>query len=77
MKLAGWSRKNDDLFSFKTAMAPVSVLNIPEVLEDLCAKRRHFYSSRPMASEQAELCCQNKTMVIQPYGEEWRMSVLN
>jgi hypothetical protein len=74
VKMTEWSRQYGDMFSYKMGATNVVVLNSPEVLEELCVKKGHLYSSRPSVSKQAELCTNNKRIVTQEYGDDWRVS---
>lgn len=73
LKLTEWSLKYGDVFSYMMGQSPVIVLNSAEAINDLFVKRGSKYSSRPKASNQADLITQNARIVAIPYGDQWRV----
>lgn len=75
LKLTEWSYKYGDFYCYMMGQAPMVVLNSHEAINDLFVKRGGKYSSRPKASNQANLITQNARIVAQPYGEQWRVRI--
>ncbi|KAH8817510.1 cytochrome P450 [Xylogone sp. PMI_703] len=71
-KLAQWATIYGPFFCYQIGPTPAIVLSSPETLEELCVKRGHIYSSRPKASNQAEIITGKFRIVNMPYGDEFR-----
>jgi hypothetical protein len=73
-QLTQWATQFGDIYSYKNGPRAVVVLSSPSVLEDLCVKKGHVYSSRPRLSKQADLCTKALRVLNMEYGDMWRVS---
>lgn len=73
-QLTQWAGQFGDIYSYKNGPRAVVVLSSPTVLEELCVKKGHVYSSRPRLSNQADLCTKGLRILNMEYGDMWGVS---
>ncbi|GJE90574.1 cytochrome P450 [Phanerochaete sordida] len=70
--LTRWKREYGSLVGIKVLGTRIVFLNSYEAMNDLLEKRGNIYSHRPIFTVLGELMTLNKSIMLIPYGPEWR-----